>query len=90
MISTKEISRILYTHDPMDTSCNVNENMENEYDHEAVHMVVMMREGHAFEAALHFVFAYTFSKGCLRDNPATPLIISDYYKYKRANPQTEF
>ena len=79
MISTKEISRILYTHDPMDTSCNVNENMEDEYDHEASFMIRLMNEGHTFEAALHFIFDYTFSRGCLIDKPATVLIISDFY-----------
>ena len=84
MITISELSAIMYSLDPMDTQCRVNKNMENEYDYEASCVMRLMRDGHTFEAALHFIFAYTFSRGCLVDNPVTPLIISDYYKLKRS------
>jgi len=86
MISANELSKIFYTHDPLHTSCTVNENMEDEYDSEALDVLQLIHEGHTFETAIHFIFDYMFWKGCLIDNPATLLIISDFYQFKKENP----
>lgn len=79
MITTRELSAIMYALDPMGTQCNVNKNMENEYDPEANHIVTLLGMGVPFKTALHDVFSFFFWDGCLNENTAAGIMESEYY-----------
>ena len=57
--TSAELSHILYANDPMDTCCNVNDGMENEYDNIAAAIVensITMSNEEAMKQAIVFWF----------------------------------
>lgn len=78
MISQTALAKILYEADPMGTSCNVNVNMEDEYDSEAHIIITMLQHCVPFETALHAAFNVMFTENCLVGNAKIPEIIAKY------------
>ena len=61
MITRNALSRMIYLQDPMNTCCCVNEEMENEYDMEAVDIIGMLEKGVPFRNAFFSSFSYFFN-----------------------------
>ena len=61
MITKNALSRMIYLQDPMNTCCLVNEEMENEYDMEAVDIIRMLEKGVPFRNAFFSSFSYFFN-----------------------------
>lgn len=80
MIQDYELSKILYDNDPMNTSCTVNKNMEDEYDSEARHIIHLLGMGVPFKTALHDVFSFFFWSGCLTGSTEADIIEEQYYE----------
>lgn len=59
------ISQQLHEHDVMNTHCNANEGMEDEYLGEAKNIVRLLSEGVSLREALALTFDQWFWKGCL-------------------------
>lgn len=62
------LSRALYQHDPMNTSCSVNEGMEDEYLNQAMDIVQHLSEGVPLRDALIRTFDHWFWEGCLLED----------------------
>lgn len=60
MITAKQLSNILYTHDLVGTCCNVNKGMLDEYDYEAKEIILQLSLGIPFKTALYHVFSLYF------------------------------
>ena len=61
MITRNALSRMIYLQDPMNTCCRVNEEMEDEYDMEAVDIIKMLEKGVPFRNAFFSSFSYFFN-----------------------------
>lgn len=58
--SVEKLTKILWKHDVMNTSCNVNECMEDEYQLEAMHILDQLNKGTTFKAACFLTFSVFF------------------------------
>ena len=80
MITKENLSKILYAHDLVGTSCNRNKGMEDEYDVEARHIVNLLSLGIPFRTALYDVFSFFFWDGCLKSVEfRVTLVEAEYY-----------
>ena len=61
MITRNALSRMIYLQDPMNTCCCANEEMEDEYDMEAVDIIKMLEKGVPFRNAFFSSFSYFFN-----------------------------
>jgi hypothetical protein len=83
------VSNILWRLDPMGTSCNVNEGMEDEYDVEASKLVQRMREGAELRQAVVEVFEKAFWVACFetpKKRPALKRLLVDLTPIFRMSP----
>ena len=64
---TDRIARRLYEIDPMNTCCNVNEGMENEYIPEARQIAQLLGNGVVLRDAVKQTFDHMFWEGCLEE-----------------------
>ncbi len=62
------VSQQLHQHDLMNTSCNVNEGMEDEYLNQAKDIVRHLGEGVPLRDALLKAFDHWFWEGCLLED----------------------
>lgn len=60
MITVEQLSQILYSIDPMNTTCRSNKGMENEYDTEAWEIVNLIKDGAPFKQAYYQVMSENF------------------------------
>lgn len=64
---TERIARRLYEIDPMNTCCNVNEGMADEYLSEAQEIAQLLGNGVLLKAAVKQTFDSRFWDGCLEE-----------------------
>ena len=64
---TVHISKVLFELDPMNTCCNVNEGMEDEYLTEARTIASLLRTGIAVRDAVKLTFDEAYWVGCLEE-----------------------
>lgn len=64
---TGHISKVLFEVDPMNTCCNVNEGMEDEYLSEARSIASLVRAGSSIRDAVKLTFDEAFWVGCLEE-----------------------
>ena len=82
MITKNALSRMLYLKDPMNTCCCVNEEMEDEYDMEAVDIIMMLEQGVPFRNAFFSSFSYFFNaQATFEAEDLFYLIQADYYNF---------
>ena len=82
MITKNALSRMIYLQDPMNTCCLVNEEMENEYDMEAVDIIRMLEKGVSFRNAFFSSFSYFFNyRDTFEAEALFFLIQAEYYNF---------
>lgn len=82
MITKHQLSHWLYLYDPMGTCCNVNKQMEDEYDRPAGHIVQQLKFGIPFKTAIHDIFSFFWRDGCLIEKSFIVAIVeAQYYNH---------
>ena len=84
-MTVDEINHLLWQLDPMNTSCNVNEGMEDEYWSQASEIAEQLAKGEAARAAITATFDFWFWEDCLRSSPDDSRI-DDLAQAKEAIP----
>ena len=69
-----EINQILWNLDPMNTCCNVNEGMEDEYWSQASEIARRLEQGETPRAAIIATFDFWFWEDCLLSDERLPLL----------------
>ena len=69
-----EINQILWKLDPMNTCCNVNEGMEDEYWSQASDIAKRLEQGETPRAAIIATFDFWFWEDCLLSDERLPLL----------------
>ena len=69
-----EINQILWKLDPMNTCCNVNEGMEDEYWSQASEIARRLEQGETPRAAIIATFDFWFWEDCLLSDERLPLL----------------
>ena len=73
-MTVDEINHLLWQLDPMNTSCNVNEGMEDEYWSQASEIAEQLDKGEAARAAITATFDFWFWEDCLLSDSRLPLL----------------
>ena len=68
------ISQLLWQLDPMNTCCNVNEGMEDEYWSQASDIAERLEQGETPRAAIIATFDFWFWEDCLLSDERLPLL----------------
>ena len=68
------ISQLLWQLDPMNTCCNVNEGMEDEYWSQASEIARRLEQGETPRAAIIATFDFWFWEDCLLSDERLPLL----------------
>ena len=68
------ISQLLWNLDPMNTCCNVNEGMEDEYWSQASEIARRLEQGETPRAAIIATFDFWFWEDCLLSDERLPLL----------------
>ena len=68
------ISQLLWQLDPMNTCCNVNEGMEDEYWSQASEITRRLEQGETPRAAIIATFDFWFWEDCLLSDERLPLL----------------
>ena len=68
------INQILWKLDPMNTCCNVNEGMEDEYWSQASEIARRLEQGETPRAAIIATFDFWFWEDCLLSDDRLPLL----------------
>lgn len=68
------ISQLLWQLDPMNTCCNVNEGMEDEYWSQASDIAERLEQGEPPRAAIIATFDFWFWEDCLLSDERLPLL----------------
>ena len=68
------ISQLLWQLDPMNTCCNVNEGMEDEYWSQAREIARRLEQGETPRAAIIATFDFWFWEDCLLSDERLPLL----------------
>ena len=69
-----EINQLLWNLDPMNTCCNVNEGMEDEYWSQASEIARRLEQGETPRAAIIATFDFWFWEDCLLSDDRLPLL----------------
>ena len=69
-----EINQTLWKLDPMNTCCNVNEGMEDEYWSQASEIARRLEQGETPRAAIIATFDFWFWEDCLLSDERLPLL----------------
>ena len=69
-----EINQLLWNLDPMNTCCNVNEGMEDEYWSQASEIARRLEQGETPRAAIIATFDFWFWEDCLLSDERLPLL----------------
>lgn len=64
--SVETINSILYSIDPMNTHCNINEDMESEYSIEATTIFDKLKQGNGIKETVFDVFTEYFGAGYVK------------------------
>ena len=73
-MTVDEINHLLWQQDPMNTCCNVNEGMEDEYWSLASEIAERLDKGEAARAAITATFDFWFWEDCLLSDERLPLL----------------
>ena len=82
-----EINQILWKLDPMNTCCNVNEGMEDEYWSQASEIAKRLEQGETARAAIIATFDFWFWEDCLLSDDRLPLLEQMVSAIDAATPQ---